>query len=92
MKRGQVEGEVWYRVDEPGDERGLHEPLFEPDRREHQKHAKGEVQGSDIPNEVFVVGAQGRHPIPAGAREVVVERAGQEQGPRPDHQRRRGQE
>src|SRR5215217_5351230 len=89
---GEVKREMRHGVDELGEERDLHEAPAEHDRGARQEHAEGEVQFTNVTDQVLVVRTQRRHPIAAGGREVCIEGLRQEQGPYSDDQFPEGDE
>ena len=82
---GGVIGEVGQREDEPGDpdrDRGIRPPLK---RRHHARPDEGEVERTDVADEVLVERTVHRDPGgKPGAGERSIERFGQEQGPEAD--------
>jgi FtsZ-interacting cell division protein YlmF len=76
-----MEDEVRRRVDQPSEQRDLHDAPLEQERRGHQQYRKSEVQRAVVPDQVLVIRAQSRDLVTAGQREVIVEGAGQDQSP-----------
>src|SRR5215212_1284748 len=71
-----VEDEVRRRVDQPGDQRHLHDAPLEQERRGHQQYRKSEVQRAVVSDQVLVIRAQCRDQTPPGQREVNLEEGG----------------
>jgi hypothetical protein len=83
-----VPKEVLGIEDGPGSARHPHGGNRGPSPRVRAEHQQGKVEATDITNEMLIVGAERRDPMPAGGREVVVER--HREGGRPNSDDRRG--
>lgn len=70
-------------VNEPGGERDSYESSFERDRREYQEHAQGEVQRSVVPDQMLVVGSQGRVGYLPGSGKSSKNARGRDRAQRP---------
>src|SRR3712207_4673596 len=77
----RVVDEVRNRVTEPGNERDLDQTPLEEYRCGDQQDAESQVQSAVVPHEVLVVRTQSRDPVSARKREMLIERAGERQGP-----------
>ncbi len=70
-----------------GDRRGGHQRSGQTHGGCDDQHREGQVQRTDIANEVLVVRTVDRDPAATETREVVIERSRSEHRPQPDLQR-----
>src|SRR3712207_3134823 len=91
LEQRRVVDEVRYCVTEPGNERDLDQAPLEEGRCGKEQDAEGQVQSTVVPHEMLVVRTQSRDPVSAREREVLIERAGERQGPEASVKRRRRQ-